>query len=243
MELNRQKRLLDIQTVTNTRELGGYKNKDGNTTNTKCYVRSASPSTISKEDIDYLYDYGIRAQIDLRSEYESNHAPSGLKDHKDIAYYHIDLFNGANMIDIPTTLDRYTDLSDIYIYIIEECKEKIKEVFLTLLKHKQDTVFFNCSAGKDRTGVISSLLLGLVGCSDDDIVQDYSESYENNQPIIKELEKTVNADRKDFLYSEPEYMVKFLRYLRETYGSSRELLLQCGLTTDQLDEITNHFNS
>lgn len=241
MELSREKRLLDVHSVTNARELGGYKTKDGKNTRVKCYIRSASPSTISKEDIDYLYNYGIRAQIDLRSEYESTHALSGLKTHNDIAYYHIDLFNGANMIDIPTTLDRYTDLSDIYIYIIEECKEKIKEVFLTLLKHKQDTVFFNCSAGKDRTGVISSLLLGLVGCSDEDIIQDYSESYENNQPIINELKKTVNEERKDFLYSEPEYMVKFLRYLKGTYGSVTELLIKCGLTTEQLDEIIRHF--
>ena len=44
--------------------------------------------------------------------------------------------------------------------------------------HPYDAVMFNCSAGKDRTGVIAALLLDLAGCHDYDIVKDYSESYE-----------------------------------------------------------------
>ena len=46
--------------------------------------------------------------------------------------------------------------------------------FLTHIARVQDgAVLFDCTAGKDRTGIIAALLLGLAGVSDDDIVDDY----------------------------------------------------------------------
>ncbi|WRK55297.1 tyrosine-protein phosphatase [Coprobacillaceae bacterium CR2/5/TPMF4] len=57
---------------------------------------------------------------------------------------------------------------------------------------------FNCSAGKDRTGVIAALLMDLAGCHEYDIVKDYSESYENNLKVMAKLEELVDEDNRAF---------------------------------------------
>lgn len=100
---------------------------------------------------------------------------------------------------------------------------------------------FNCSAGKDRTGVIAALLLDLAGCHDYDIVKDYSESYENNLKIISELERLVDDANRAFLESAPQMMMKFLDYLREHYGSAKEYLVSCGLEEEKIIEIIENF--
>ena len=38
----------------------------------------------------------------------------------------------------------------------------------------EGAILFNCTAGKDRTGIVAALLLGLVGVSSDDIIYDYT---------------------------------------------------------------------
>ncbi|MFV0396385.1 MAG: tyrosine-protein phosphatase [Coprobacillaceae bacterium] len=240
MQLSKEERLLNIDTITNTRDIGGYETQDGHYTKTKRYVRAASPNKLDEEGLKILYDYGVRAQIDLRSEHEINKAPSKLKDYEDIKYYHVNLLQDAGMSVVPDAVKEYNDLSGLYVYIIEACKPKIKEVFDIFLQYPYDTVLYNCSAGKDRTGVITALLLDLVGCHEYDIVKDYSESYENNMAIMKELEALLDDDKKEFLGSKPQYMMKFLAYLKEHYGSAKELLIQCGLTEDEIDEIAEN---
>lgn len=241
MQLSREERLLSIDSITNARDLGGYETQDGHFTRTKRYVRTAAPNQLDEEGLQALYDYGIRVQIDLRSEYEIEKGPSKMKGYRDVEYYHVNLLQETNMAVVPDSVKQYKDLSGLYIYIIEACKPQIKEVFDIFLKYPYDTVMFNCSAGKDRTGVISALLLDMVGCHEYDIVKDYSESYENNLPILKELEALLPEEQKEFLGSKPQYMMKLLAYIKEHYGSAKELLVTCGLNEEQIEELVENF--
>ena len=100
---------------------------------------------------------------------------------------------------------------------------------------------FNCSAGKDRTGIVAALLLDLAGCHEYDIVKDYSESYENNLKLIPELEKLVDVENRVYLESEPRMMMKFLDYLRDNYGSAKEYLISCGMEEEKIIEIIENF--
>lgn len=241
MQLSKEERLLKIDSITNTRDLGGYETQDGHYTKTKRYVRAAGPDRLDEEGLQVLYDFGVRVQIDLRSDHEVEKAPSTLKGYKDVAYYHINLLQDLNMEVIPDSIKKEANLSTLYVYIIEACKSKIKEIFDIFLQYPDDTVLFNCSAGKDRTGVIAALLLDLAGCHQQDIVTDYAESYENNLPIIKNLEKLIGQDKKSLLESKPEYMEMLLSHIKEQYGSAKEVLLQCGLTEEQVIFLANNF--
>ena len=125
--------------------------------------------------------------------------------------------------------------------MLEANKEQFKEVFEIFYNHPYDAIMFNCSAGKDRTGVIAALLLDLAGCHEYDIVKDYSESYENNLKLIPELEKLIDAKNHAFLESEPRMMMKFFDYLRGHYGSAKEYLVSCGMDEEKIIEVMENF--
>lgn len=242
MQLSREERLIKLNSITNVRDLGGYETQSGHYTRVKKFVRAANPSSLDNDDIESIYQYGIRAVIDLRSDYELEAQPSKLKDYKDIAYYGVNLMQSKDLKVVPEDVKNFKDLSGLYIYMLEANKNTVKEVFDIFLKYPYECVLFNCSAGKDRTGLIAALLLDLAGCHEYDIVKDYSESYENNLPIIEELEKLAEGKLdKTYLSSNPTYMIRFLGYLREHYGSAKDYLISCGINEDDLQEIIENF--
>lgn len=240
MQLSREERMLHIGNMTNVRDLGGYETQDGYYTKSHKFVRSTCPCHIDEEAKEQFYNYGIRTVVDLRSDYEVYHQPHALKDYKDIEYYHVDLLAIEDLNVVPDNIRDYHDLSGFYIFMIEANKERFKKVFELFLDHPYDCILFNCSAGKDRTGVVSALLLDLAGCHEYDIVKDYSESYENNLEMIKELEALL-AEEQKYLGSDPRIMMKFLAYLREYYGSAKGYLENIGLSEEQIVQLIENF--
>ena len=241
MQLSREERLLKVESMTNVRDLGGYETQNGYYTKSHKFVRSTNPGNLSKDEKEYLYDYGIRVQVDLRSDFEVDQQPSALKGYKDIEYYNINLLQSKNLNVLPSEVRNYHDLSGFYVFMLESNKEQFRQVFDIFYDHPYDAIMFNCSAGKDRTGVIAALLMDLAGCHEYDIVKDYSESYENNLKVMAKLEELVDEDNRAFLESSPKMMMKFLDYLREHYGSAKEYLVQCGLEIEKIEEIIENF--
>ena len=231
MQLSREERMLQVESMTNIRDLGGYETQSGYYTKSHKFIRSTNPSKLTDEEKEYLYNYGIRLQIDLRSDFEIEQQPSSLIGYKDIEYIRIDLMKTKNLNVLPKEIANYKDLAGFYIYMLEANKDD----------HPYDAIMFNCSAGKDRTGVVAALLLDLAGCHEYDIVKDYSESYENNLSLIPELEKIIDAKNHVYLESEPRMMMELLDYLRSNYGSAKEYLISCGFDEEKIMDIIENF--
>ena len=85
------------------------------------------------------------------------------------------------------------------------------------------------------------MIVDLAGCHEYDIVKDYSESYENNMAMIKQLEEMMPQEDEKFLGSDPRVMMKFIAYLRETYGSTKGYLLNIGFDDEEIEEIKENF--
>jgi len=102
---------------------------------------------------------------------------------------------------------------------------------------EDEGVLYHCTAGKDRTGVISAILLSLVGASQCDILADYQISYAYTIKLIRQLCKE-NPDFPAYIV-EPriEYMEKFLELFNEKYGSSEKYLLEIGLTDLEIEKL------
>ena len=240
MQLSREERMLQVESMTNIRDLGGYETQSGYYTKSHKFIRSTNPSKLTDEEKEYLYNYGIRLQIDLRSDFEIEQQPSSLIGYKDIEYIRIDLMKTKNLNVLPKEIANYKDLAGFYIYMLEANKEQFKELFEVFYDHPYDAIMFNCSAGKDRTGVVAALLF-LAGCHEYDIVKDYSESYENNLSLIPELEKIIDAKNHVYLESEPRMMMELLDYLRSNYGSAKEYLISCGFDEEKIMDIIENF--
>jgi protein-tyrosine phosphatase len=240
--MTREERLLSMQKMVNTRDLGGYETQSGTYSKSHKYIRASSPSQATSQDIKTLKDYGVKVVIDLRSDFEKENQVNPFKDDKDVDYYEVNVFDSTQAAIVPEEVKEYKDLGGVYIYMLEAVQNKFKDVFDIFLKYPYDCILFHCSAGKDRTGVIAGLLLDLIGCHEYDIVKDYSESYENNREINEDLAQMMDDEEaKQYLKSSPRYMMEFLDYLREHYGSSKEYLLKIGLSYDDVEQLIENF--
>ena len=206
------------------------------------YIRASAPTYATKKDIADLKAYGVKVVIDLRSDFEKECQKNPFKDDPDIDFYEVNLFDSSTATIVPDEVKMYKDLGGVYIYMLEGMKDKFKELFDIFVKYPYEGIMFHCSAGKDRTGVTSALLLDLIGCHEYDIVKDYSESYENNIEINENLSEMMkDEEAKQYLKSSPRYMMELLDYLREHYGSAKEYLVEIGLKIDEIDQLIENF--
>ena len=94
----------------------------------------------------------------------------------------------------------------------------------------------HCSAGKDRTGVLSALVLAFLGVPDETIVEDYALSAAAMDRLLERLKaeypdavEEVERFAPAILHVVPETMEQFLAELRLTYGSYDDLAVELGV--------------
>ncbi len=133
------------------------------------YIRSDAPLCLTEKEIRWLLDNDISTLVDLRSEQELERTPCPLRNVDGFTYYHLPVTGGG---DTPRSREH---LYEVYRGMVDEQMDTILE---TILNAATNVMYF-CTAGKDRTGVVSALLLRRLGVSDDIIVEDYMKSKEN----------------------------------------------------------------
>lgn len=133
------------------------------------YIRSDAPLCLTEEEIQWLLDNHITTLVDLRSAQELEHKPCPLQDVAGFTYYHIPVTGGG---DTPKSREH---LYEVYRGMVDAQMDAILE---TILNAASNVMYF-CTAGKDRTGVVSALLLKRLGISEDVIVEDYMKSKDN----------------------------------------------------------------
>ena len=133
------------------------------------YIRSDAPLCLTEGEIQWLLDNHITTLVDLRSAQELEHKPCPLQDVAGFTYYHIPVTGGG---DTPKSREH---LYEVYRGMVDAQMDAILE---TILNAASNVMYF-CTAGKDRTGVVSALLLKRLGISEDVIVEDYMKSKDN----------------------------------------------------------------
>ena len=106
---------------------------------------------------------------------------------------------------------------------------------------------YHCAAGKDRTGVISAILLGLLGVCDEVIVADYAATQQQLDAIIERLLSTEGYQEmlevlpEDTMTAEPETMISLLDQIRSAYGSMEGYAREIGLDDAVLAALRGRF--
>ena len=227
-------RLIPLDGCLNFRDLGGYPTDDGRQVRWRQLFRSDGLHLLSAADVAHLRDtLRIGDVVDLRSTAEVEADGRGALETEPVRFHHIPLFDG-NTARRDTGNAAYT-LSDRYFLLAEYAKEPIARVITTLATTSSAAVY-HCAAGKDRTGVISAVVLGLLGVRDEFIVADYAATQENIDAIIDRLMATegyqtmLSALPPDTLHAQPETMVRFLERVRAEYGSMGEYASSAGVS-------------
>ena len=233
---------LPLQNAYNVRELGGYPTLDGNQTVYHRFLRADDLGTLTDADVEFLTGYGVCMVIDLRSDGEIEQAPDRLRGLEGVEYIRVP-FLGRDVTDATqmTPEDMKEGLVPLYRKMLEN-KEAVKEIFTAVAQAKEGCILFHCTAGKDRTGVMAMILMGLAGVDRQDCMTNYAQSYVNlcrNKVFTDAAFKAEHAGFGKMMYSQPETIGECYDYVLEKYGSMEHYLKECGLTEEQIEKINN----
>jgi protein-tyrosine phosphatase len=234
-------RLIDLEGCLNFRDLGGYPAADGRSVRWRRVFRSDALHLLTFRDVARIRDeLGVRDVIDLRSSAELRSEGQGPLEHE-VRFHHVPLFDAEVRSEDGDRVAQIT-LADRYVFLAELAGERIARV-VHLVADADTPAVYHCAAGKDRTGVISALLLGLLGVPDEVIVADYVATRENLDAIVDRLRSLegyramLDALPPDTMHADPETMLEFLARLRDRYGTIEDYARRAGLPADAIDRL------
>jgi protein-tyrosine phosphatase len=179
----------------------------------------------SHDIIQLKEEIRLRSVIDLRSSRQLE--PFSPLNKVGVEYYNIPLIDRGN--DPENVRQDFSNMGEVYSYLVrhEEFGRRVVKALEIIAEPDNLPLVFHCSAGKDRTGVLTAIVLGILGVTDDDIIEDYTLT----APYMKELITSWNNDPKAaealknipeyLLEASPESMTFFLSTLKREYGSVR----------------------
>ncbi|RND00382.1 tyrosine-protein phosphatase [Lysinibacillus halotolerans] len=217
---------LPIASLENCRELGGYSTKFGQQTKWHSFIRSSDMSKLTQEEITFLKEYGVKTVIDLRGEDEVELHKNPLANADFCHYYNIP-FITERVSDITISTEKVS-MGDFYVDLLEQKNTSLKEIFNTIDQAEEGCIVFHCAAGKDRTGILAMLLLGIAGVEKKDIVSNYEVTYSNLESI-QQKDNQFGKIPREFMYSNRDYILRAYEYILHTYQSIDQFLMEKGV--------------
>jgi len=243
-------RHIRFESVLNFRDLGGYRTQRGQTVAWQRLFRSGELHYMTKRDMVKLKEeIKLRSVIDLRNSTELEEFGVGLLSEISVKYYNIPLITLSDRDrDRERVLFKeFSNQGEIYLYHIanEEFGRRVVEALEIIADSDNHPLVFHCSAGKDRTGIFTAIVLGILGIADEDIIKDYTLS----ALYIKEIIERLNSNPRwaEALKNVPEYrlevapesMILFLSTLKREYGSVKGYVEAYGAEESLIHRLEN----
>lgn len=245
-------------TITNFRDIGGIKNKEGKKILTDVFLRSGELSNLTEEDQKRLETtYRLSKIIDLRSEAEVEERPD--KAVPKTNYIHIDILEditdeGASIEDFvkigsPEKAAAY--MAKLYADIAlnttaQKGYNRFFEEILTL--GNEESILFHCFAGKDRTGIAALLVLETLEVPKEAIYTDYlltNQLRKQENAMILEQAKTMQLATTNLdalhvaLNVDSSYLDSFYQTVEKEYGNVSTYLKQAMGLDKEMKEMLN----
>jgi protein-tyrosine phosphatase len=231
----------------NFRDLGGYETRDGRKVRWRRLFRSDALSWLTAEDIDSLASQGIKlaAGFDLRTAEELDAMHRGVVYDNGTRHHHLPFF--ATFGEDPERMREVAYATgqvagDRYLELLEDAQSCFEGLFNTLADEASYPAAYYCAAGKDRTGMVSAVLLRLLGVPDAQIIADYAlTEAPTEERLIKRLEamgRDLKAlELRERMAARPETMEHFLAGFDRLHESAEEFLLSCNLEEGTLERV------
>ncbi|MEW8957461.1 tyrosine-protein phosphatase [Clostridium sp.] len=235
-------RLIPLKGVVNFRDLGGYKTYDGRRVKWNKFYRSDALYTLTKEDIAYINDLGIKVVFDYRSIREVEEKP-------DPSIEGIEIFNisamkaldkedrGLSMFDLIKkegslrNIDRDMLRNSYKDMVINN--EAFKETIRYISKKNSSPIAFHCTAGKDRTGLAAALILSILGVPEEIILEDYMSTNmyikSNNEKLMEPLISMIKDKESIEIFNalmgvRKEYILESFNTIIDSYKTMEDYL-------------------
>ncbi|HVB41756.1 MAG TPA: tyrosine-protein phosphatase [Streptosporangiaceae bacterium] len=236
---------VELKGAYNVRDLGGLRTKDGRRTKHGIVYRGDSLDSITPSDARILFDkLGIGAIIDLRTKAETE--LSGLL--FPVPRYRYSVLGEGKLGTEPFPSDDPAELAKVYLANVVGGRAAVKGTFEIIGEDLRVGVatLFHCAAGRDRTGIMAALLLGLVGVTDGQIAVDYVQSNRNARRVTRKLAENplyANHDkgRPEVILLHEQTILGFMRSLRAQFGGPRQFCLDSGVEEGTISVIEDYF--
>ncbi len=211
---DRAPRVLNIDGVTNCRDLGGWKTTSGKRVKQGMIIRTARFNENGKEDITItdegketlLKTLGIKTEIDLRLNEIRTESALG----SDVRYVNIGL---------PGTVVSQLRLHD----------DTLRQIISEFAKEENYPINVHCSIGTDRTGLVCFLINGLLGVPEDSLYMDYVFSNFGHISSMRKITEVTEG-----------YLTEINTFPGDTLQERIEnYLLEIGVTKEETETIRN----
>ena len=226
--LDSRQRFLEIDGVVNFRDLGGYVTSQGQTLRWQRIYRAGQLDRPTMKGIDCLKALNIATVVDLRFGEETQRYVTDWRAFPNAKrlewqqFYAPESAPGDPASDIKMSWREALETGDAQM-VREAMRvnypaklyshQGIYKAMLNSLLEDKSPLVFHCAAGKDRTGVAAAIILGLLGVSRQDIINDYLLTQQETEKLFERYRAggaTGQQDHNDFqqqLASYPQSLV------------------------------------
>jgi hypothetical protein len=239
-------RFLDWDGCVNVRELGGLPLGDGGETRRGSVVRSDNPHHLSDAGWRALVEHGVRRVVDLRWDEERERDPPR---ELPVEIVHVSLFGrldpeygAADDAAWQAAADVAAAFSERYLAYLGDYRENFGTALAAVADAPRDgAVLVHCWGGKDRTGLVSALLLRLAGVEAETIAADYALSgprlattLDRTWPDDPGADAAERRSRERASQSPHDAMLRVLAGVDERHGTVEGYLRAAGLDAERL---------
>jgi len=236
-------RQIVLEGCDNFRDLGGYPVEGGGQVRWRRLFRSDALTHLTRGDVDRLRDeLGLGDVVDLRSPEELAHGGRGLLEGEAIRFHHVPLIDRSTPLNALPIPNAEFGLGDRYFFLMEAAGPALARV-LRVFAESPDAAVFNCAAGKDRTGIVSAVVLGVLGVREEVIVADYAATRDNLDLIVDKLLANEGYQGifehlpPETLHAEPAAMTRLLERVALRHGSMAGYARSIGLSDAELSRL------
>jgi len=242
-----EKRTIILEGTSNFRDIGGYPAYKGKTVKWNKIYRSADISRLTQNDLVKLASLNLAVDFDLRSEAEYSQSPDKLPGN----VLHLQISGSGIMGPDEMRTDSLTNARQLMIRTytnVQSFGKLYKPLFDQLIAlDDNEAILYHCSAGKDRTGLATALILTALGVDRELIIKDYEAT--NQLWILRKtyrnalVQRGMDENEADaLLKADPEYLQSFFKAIEANFGSVQIFLeKETGLTPGKLKLLRNKY--
>lgn len=252
---------LKLLGAPNFRDIGGVKTISGQSVCRSRLFRSERLSSLIEEDIKQLEDLNISHVVDLRSESERKLFPNKLPKFPPIKTLNLniltDVRSSKSNVFEPLRLDpsirgAQTVMTNLYRNMPKAFAPHLKILVSTILT-SNSTSIIHCTAGKDRTGFVSSVILHMLGVSSEFYKEDYMNTkiYFDEDKWHESIERLLTIQigkaphssvTKEVLDVKEEYIDAAFENIILEYESFENYISKgCGINNATIDNLRKSF--
>lgn len=162
----------------NFRDLGGYTTSDDHSVRPGRLYRADSLGKLRPDtpDWDHFLSLGIRTVIDLRHPWEAD-GHGRIPSHPSFTYHNLSIEHRPyNQAALTPDIDPGPYLAERYTEVAEDGRKEIRRALelIAAAAESHTPLVFHCASGKDRTGQLAALVLGLLAIPTPTIIEDYT---------------------------------------------------------------------